>query len=255
MAWSLPPREGTVARDRWWCVAVSLIHSLGVSRRARCSVHRRATLVRIRNRKCWYFVVVWFSIFIFFVLRNIDDPQTAVICYLRILYTVLRFLIFYNFHHAKSAAADSIIIISFGCSHARDIRTRDDRKQYTIMMISSFQNLSAAATAAAYNPMAYNHHAGHGQQLHSVYGAAAVAAHQAAYNVGQQPVPYHPADYGSAVPPQPPRYYDTPNRPVTTPEPPNRKKPVPQQPPVQFTRVQSGVPGGTYNNDYYDIIY
>jgi len=117
-------------------------------------------------------------------------------------------------------------------------------------MISSFQNFSGAATAAAYNPMVYSHHAGHGQQLQSVYGSVAVAAHQAAYNGGQQPVAYHPADYGSAVPPpQQHRYYESPNRPqMTTPEPPNRKKPVPQQPPVQFTRVQGGVPGGTYIN-------
>lgn len=125
------------------------------------------------------------------------------------------------------------------------------RRPETDSMISSFQNFSgAAATAAAYNPMAYSHHAGHGQQLHSVYGAVATAAHQAAYNAGQQPVAYHPADYGApAPPPQPSRYYESPNRPpMATPEPPNRKKPVPQQPPVQFTRVQGGVPGGTYIN-------
>lgn len=124
-------------------------------------------------------------------------------------------------------------------------------------MISSYQNFSGAATAAAaYNPMAYSHHAGHGQHIQSMYGSAvAAAAHQAAYNAGQQPVAYnagqkpvayHPADYGSPVPPpQQSRYYESPNRPpMTTPEPPNRKKPVPQQPPVQFTRVQGGVPGG-----------
>lgn len=123
-------------------------------------------------------------------------------------------------------------------------------------MISSFQNFSGAATAAAaYNPMAYSHHAaGHGQQLHSVYGAVAAAAQQAAYNAGQQPVAYHPADYGSP-PPQPSRHYESPNRrPMTTTEPPNRKKPVPQQPPVQFTRVQGGVPGGTYIKNKYDLI-
>jgi hypothetical protein len=174
--------------------------------------------------------------------------------------TPLRFsLIFSNFRHAKSAAAtaaDSFLILLF-----LSARPRDDRKRYhnNIIMISSFQNLSGPATAAAYNPMAYSHHAGHGQQLHSVYGAVAAAAHHAAYNAGQQPVPYHPADYGSPVPPpQPPqshRYYETPNRQMTTPEPPNRKKPVPQQPPVQFTRVQSGVPGGTYNTYNILILY
>jgi len=128
-------------------------------------------------------------------------------------------------------------------------------------MISSYQNFSGvAATAAAFNPMAYSHHAGHGQHLQSMYGGAvAAAAHQAAYNggqqpvaynPGQQPVAYHPADYGSPVPPpKQSRYYESPNRPpMTTPEPPNRKKPVPQQPPVQFTRVQGGVPGGTFIN-------
>lgn len=148
-------------------------------------------------------------------------------------------------------------------------------------MISALHNVSAAAAVAGaggYGPAVYSH----GGQLQSVYSvvaaaaaAAGVGAHQhvpgAAYNnAGQQPVPYHPADYGSppyaqpaytqppyqqpayaqqpytTPPPPPSRYYESAPRPGT-PEPPNRKKPAPQQqPPVQYTRVQGGVPGGTF---------
>lgn len=143
-------------------------------------------------------------------------------------------------------------------------------------MISPLHNVSAAAAAAVpggYGPAVYSH----GGQLQSVYDVVAAAAaaggarhhgQGAAYtNAGQQPVPYHPADYGSppyaqppyqqpayahqpytTPPPPPTRYYEPAPRPGT-PEPPNRKKPAPQQqsPPVQYTRVQGGVPGGTFD--------
>lgn len=140
-------------------------------------------------------------------------------------------------------------------------------------MISSFQNFSDAAQFAGYggvpgamyspgggvaNPM-YGHHHG---QLQSVYSAVAASAQQAGvYNAaGQQPVPYHPAEYGGQQPAQlqlqsspympPSRYHEPPRPSATTTELPNRKKPASasapsQQSSVQYTRVQAGVSGGT----------
>lgn len=120
-------------------------------------------------------------------------------------------------------------------------------------MISSFQNFSSLM----YNPPAAFNHVGGGhvgqqqqQQLHSVYNAVAAAQH-GVYNGGQQPVPYHPADYGAQPQlPQPSaytapsRYYETPRPAAVAPEPAASRKKSSQQPPVQYTRVQSGVPGG-----------
>lgn len=142
-------------------------------------------------------------------------------------------------------------------------------------MISSFQNFSVIGNGGALQygyggvvPTAVD-----GQQLQSVYDVVAAAAgQQGVYNVPgvQQPmaVPYHPAEHGfpqqqqRQQPPSPSRYQE-PRRPppllprpqpATTPEPPNRKRPAQhasqppqqQQPsPVQYTRVQGNVPGGT----------
>lgn len=142
-------------------------------------------------------------------------------------------------------------------------------------MISSFQNFSVAGSGG---PLQYGYGgvvptAADSQQLQSVYdvvaaAAAATTGQHGVYNVpgGQQPVavPYHPAEYGflqqqQRQPPSPSRYQE-PRRPpprpqpATTPEPPNRKRPAqhasppPQQQhpaPVQYTRVQNDVAGGT----------
>lgn len=124
-------------------------------------------------------------------------------------------------------------------------------------MISSFQNFTGGTPAVVYNhhvaPTMYSDHRGQPvheqQQLKSVFDAVAAAA------VGQQPVPYHPADFGSPYAPQQPprRYYETPRPSGMPTEPPNRKRPPQQQqqqqqpPPVQYTRVQGGVPGGKNN--------
>lgn len=126
-------------------------------------------------------------------------------------------------------------------------------------MISSFQNFTAGAPfgyGAPADPLMYTGGGGvgAGHQLQSVYNAVAAAAQQGGYNVGQQPVPYHPAEYSRRPqqqqqplppyePPTPPRYRSPPTTPPAPREPPNRKKPA--QPPVQYTRVQGGVPGGT----------
>lgn len=121
-------------------------------------------------------------------------------------------------------------------------------------MISSFQNFTGAVPPP---PPPYSHPAVYdpARGQHQLHPAAYSAAQRGVFTtVGQHPVPYHhqQADYGPSPytpppPPPPSRHYE-PHRPAaaSTPDPPNRKKP-PQQPPtpVQYTRVQGGVPGGT----------